>query len=92
VNFKAFDRRLRQIWRMARSSAQIGSRPLGNSGATCPNALGKRALRIKFKLQFATGDKLLEQFVFADVGRNHFLDLALFEQNANAEAVDAGVV
>src|SRR5262245_21595694 len=42
VNFKAFDNRLRQIWRMARSSAQMGSRPLGNSGATCRPLLSAR--------------------------------------------------
>ena len=35
---------------------------------------------------------MLEEFVFTDVGGDHFLDLALLEQHANAEIVDAGVI
>src|SRR6267378_6874531 len=40
----------------------------------------------------STQNQLLKEFVFADVGGDHFLDLALLEQHANAEIVDAGVV
>ena len=35
---------------------------------------------------------MLEEFVFADVGGDHFFDLAILEEKADAEVVDAGVV
>ncbi len=35
---------------------------------------------------------MLEEFIFADVGGDHFLDLALLEQHADAEIVDASIV
>src|SRR6267378_899378 len=35
---------------------------------------------------------MLEEFVFADVSRDHLLDLALLQQYADAETIHAGVV
>src|SRR6267378_5049934 len=64
----------------------------GDAGTSRAEALAQRALRIQLHLQLATEDKLLEEFVFADVRGDHFLDLALLEQEADAEIVDAGVV
>ena len=55
-------------------------------------ALGQRALRIEFEFQFAGQVLALEFLVLADVGRNHLADLARGQQQAEAEAVDAGVV
>src|SRR5216117_1509372 len=63
----------------------------GNAGAAGTDAFGESALRIKLELQPAAGDELLEKFIFADVGGNHFFDLALFKKNADAEAADSGV-
>src|SRR6267378_1595112 len=64
----------------------------GDAGTSRAEALAQRALRIQLHLQLATEDELLEEFVFADVRGDHFLDLALLEQKANAEIVDARVV
>jgi len=64
----------------------------GNAGAASADAFRESALRIQLEFELTVGDKLLEEFVFADVGGDHFLDLALFEQDADAEAVHAGVV
>jgi hypothetical protein len=33
-----------------------------------------------------------KEFVLADIGRDHFPDLARFEQRAEANAIDAGIV
>ncbi|MCY1457738.1 hypothetical protein D9M71_750580 [compost metagenome] len=41
---------------------------------------------------FALEQLLFEQLVFADVGRHHFADLAVGQQYAEAETVDAAVV
>src|SRR6185437_4310658 len=54
--------------------------------------LGERALRREFELEFTGQVLALEFLVFADVRRNHLLDLARFEQQAEAETVDARVV
>jgi hypothetical protein len=35
---------------------------------------------------------LREQLVLADIGRDHLLDLASFQEPAEADAVDAGIV
>ena len=64
----------------------------GDAGAAGADALGQRALRIEFELEFAGEKLLLEHLVLADIGRDHFLDLPGFEQNARARPVDAGVV
>ncbi len=64
----------------------------GNAGAAGANAFGEGALRIEFYLYFAAQDELLEKFVFADVGGDHFFDLAILQEQAEAGAVGAGVV
>jgi hypothetical protein len=63
-----------------------------NAGAARANALGQRALRIEFEFQLAGEELLGKQLVLADIGRDHLLDLAGFEQAAEANAVDAGIV
>src|SRR5690606_32150499 len=55
-------------------------------------ALGQRALRVELELEFAAEVLALELLVLAHVGRNHFPDLAGFQQLAEAETVDAGIV
>src|ERR1700746_2423442 len=64
----------------------------GDAGASRAEAFRKRALWIQFYVQFAAQNELLEQFVFSNVSRNHFLDLAILQQQANAEVVHTGVV
>ena len=63
-----------------------------NPGAAGADALGERSLRIEFEFQFARQILLREQLVLADIGRDHLLDLARFQQAAKTDAVDAGVV
>ncbi len=63
-----------------------------DAGAAGAQALGQRALRIEFQLQFAAQVLALEFLVLADVGGNHLPDLARAQQHAQAEAIDAGVV
>ena len=53
------------------------------------NALGQRALRIQFDFDFLLQRELLESFVFADVAGDHFLDLLVLQQQADAVIVDA---
>src|SRR6266568_5594861 len=64
----------------------------GNASAAGAQALGESALRIQFNLEFSAQDELLEEFVLADVGGDHFFDLALLEKQADAEVVYARVV
>src|SRR6266852_2529014 len=64
----------------------------GDTSATGANALGESALRIQLDLHFAAEHALLEKFVFPDVGGNHFFDLAILQEQAEAGAVGAGVV
>ncbi len=63
-----------------------------DAGAAGAQLLGQRALRREFELEFAGQILALELLVLADVARDHLLDLARLEQQAEAEAVDAGVV
>src|SRR5882724_3826061 len=76
-NHRAVTRRRVERWNTSTSGAQT---------------LRERALRIQLHLQFAAQDKLLEQFVFADVRGNHFFHLALLEQHADAEIIDTSVI
>src|SRR5437899_9546475 len=64
----------------------------GNAGAAGAKTFAERALRIEFHLQLAAKNQLLEEFVLSHVGGDHFLDLALLEEQADPEIVDAGVV
>src|SRR5262249_25526692 len=64
----------------------------GNARTARAQAFAQRALGIQFDLQLAAKDELLEEFVLADVSGDHFLDLALLQQQADAEIVDARVV
>ncbi len=73
--------------------AKPGRRVEGrNSGATGAQAFGKGALRIEFDLQFAAQDQALEEFIFSHVAGDHFFNLAILQEQANAEIVDSGVV
>ena len=70
-----------------------GAREKGrDAGAAGADALGERALRVELDLQFAGEILLRERLVLSDVGRDHLLDLAAVEQDAEADAVDAGIV
>jgi len=69
-----------------------GSVEGGDARATSAEAFGEGTLRIQFELQLAADDELLKEFVFTDVGGDHFLDLAVLKQEADAETVDASVV
>src|SRR5690606_31450688 len=64
-------------------------RDAGTAGA---QALGQRALRVELQLQLAGQELPLELLVLAHVGGNHLADLPGFQQQAEAEAVDARVV
>ncbi|QFT75834.1 hypothetical protein FIU92_22500 (plasmid) [Ruegeria sp. THAF33] len=65
------------------------------SGDACPasaHALGQRALRVKFQLQFSAQILAHELGILADVGRHHLLDLAGGQELAEAEVIDARIV
>ena len=55
-----------------------------NAGAARAHALGQRALRVELDLQLAGEELLREQLVLAHIGRDHLLDLARLEQQAEA--------
>ncbi len=61
----------------------------GTAGA---NALGERALRHQFDLDFTFQELPLELLVLADVGGNHLPDLTSPQQDPDPEIVDAGIV
>ncbi|MNS76962.1 hypothetical protein D3C72_1105290 [compost metagenome] len=63
-----------------------------NAGAAGAQLLGQRALGREFEFQFAGQVLALELLVLAHVGRDHLPDLARGQQQAQAEAIDAGVV
>ena len=63
-----------------------------NSRPPCPDPFGERALRDEFDFQFAGDQLALEFFVFAHVGSDHFLQLAFFQQPAQPEVFDSGIV
>ena len=52
----------------------------------------RQVLAGELELELAGQELALELLVLADVAGDHLLDLARFEQHAEAEAVDAGVV
>jgi hypothetical protein len=64
----------------------------GNAGAPGAQLLGQRALGRELELQFTGQVLALELLVLADVAGDHLPDLPRFEQLAQAETVDAGVV
>ena len=64
----------------------------GNAGAAGADALGQRALRIEFEFELAREIEVGEGLVLADIGRDHLPDLPALQQDAEADAVDAGVV
>ena len=64
----------------------------GNAGAAGADTLGKRALRIEFEFKLTGKIKLLEELVFADIGRDHFFDLPGFEEKPKPRAINAGVI
>src|SRR5262245_7348275 len=63
-----------------------------DSGAAGANALRKRTLRDEFDLELSAQILTFEFPVFADVGGNHLPHLTRFQQDADTEVVDAGVV
>ncbi len=63
-----------------------------DAGAAGADALGQRALRVELDFQFAAEILLGEKLVLAHIGRDHLLDLLGLQQQAEAGAVDAGIV
>src|SRR5690606_6937067 len=63
-----------------------------NTGPAGAQALGQGTLRVELQLQFAGQILPLELLVLAHIGRNHLADLPGFQQLAEAETVDAGIV
>jgi hypothetical protein len=63
-----------------------------NTSASGAQPLRERPLRIQFHLQFPAQNQLFKELVFANIRRDHFLDLPLLEQKADAKIVDPGVV
>jgi len=49
-------------------------------------------LRIQFHLNLGGEDELLEEFVLPHVAGDHFFDLVILEEKADAEIVDARVI
>ncbi|MNZ49236.1 hypothetical protein D3C78_669970 [compost metagenome] len=49
-------------------------------------------MRSQFDFQLAAQQLLFEQGILANVGSDHLADLPVFQQHAQAEAVDAAVV
>ena len=74
-----------------RANAGLGEEG-GDAGAPGADALGHRALWIEFELELAREIKAGKDLVLADVARDHLLDLAGLEQDAEADPVDAGVI
>ena len=64
----------------------------GNAGAAGPYAFREGTLRVELQLQLAGQVLFLEQLVLADIGRDHLRDLPGLQQDAEAGAVDAGIV
>ncbi len=64
----------------------------GDAGTTGAHTLGQCALRVEFDLEVASEKLLGEQFVLANVRRDHLLDLPRLEQQAEPRAVNAGIV
>ena len=63
-----------------------------DAGAAGADALGQSSLRVELELELAGEVLRCEQLVLADIGRDHLLDLAGFEQAAQPDTVDAGIV
>jgi hypothetical protein len=64
----------------------------GYACAAGAHAFGEGALRAELDFDLAGEVLALELDVLAYVARDHLFDLAIFEQKAEAESVDAGVV
>ena len=69
-----------------------GRKERGNSRAPRAHALGKRALRIEFHLDFTVQYLLLKKFVLADVAGDHLLDLMRLQQQPEPGVHRARVV
>src|SRR5690606_3935618 len=63
-----------------------------NSRTTRSTPLSERALWCEFKVDFTREIFPLERLVLADVGSNHFLDLTRGEEQAEAGAINTGIV
>src|SRR5271168_280063 len=63
-----------------------------NSRPARAQALRKRTLRVQLDLHLASQDQLLEKFVLTHIGRNHFLNLPLLQQHADAEIIHARII
>src|SRR5215469_18646525 len=61
-------------------------------GAASADALRQGALRIEFELELAFKVELLEELVFADIGRDHLADLPALEQQTKAGAINPGII
>src|SRR5258708_6989388 len=69
-----------------------GSVKRGDARTAGAQAFGEGALRIQLHLQFAAQNELFEQLVIADVSGNHFLNLAILQQQTDAKVVHAGII
>ncbi len=63
-----------------------------DAGAAGADALGQGPLRVELELELAGEELLGEELVLADVRTDHLVDLLGLQQDAEARAVDAGVV
>src|SRR3546814_849149 len=64
----------------------------GDAGPAGTNSLGKRALRIEFKVELPGQVELGEQLVLPDIGRDHLPDLPVVEQGPQAKAIRTAIV
>jgi len=64
----------------------------GDAGPAGAQLFRQGALRGQFQFQLAAEKLLLEDGVLADIGGDHFPDLAGLQQQAEAEIVDPGIV
>ena len=69
-----------------------GSKESRDAGPTGADALGKGPLGIELQINLALQHHLFQQLVFANVGANVLLDLAVGQQKAQAEVINAHIV
>src|SRR5450830_389756 len=73
--------------------ADPGGREEGwDAGATGAHFLGQGALGGQYHFDFTAEQLFFEEGVFTDIGGDHLADLPVFQQHAEAKAVDAAVV
>src|SRR3546814_15571185 len=81
---------IRRPPRSKRTDTLFPHTPLFRSHAGT-NSLGKRALRIEFKVELPGQVELGEQLVLPDIGRDHLPDLPVVEQGPQAKAIRTAI-